>query len=66
MEEDKVWQITMRGRLGYGCETGVAAENARNSEEAMSIARMMFPELTVVSAELLDAEVTIAKLSTPS
>lgn len=65
MEAEMIWLVEMRGSLGYGCETGVSKANANNEAEAMSIAAMMFPEMRIVSAKLLDAEVMVARPSRP-
>lgn len=46
------WKVTMRGRGGYTCETGVGDGNAGDVSEACALAAHMFPEMVVVGAEL--------------
>lgn len=48
-----MWRITMRGSKGYHCETLVSPDNAPTAGDAIDIATMMFPELVIVSGDLV-------------
>lgn len=39
------WHVSMKGKLGFSCRVSISQSNATTPQEAIDIARMMFPEL---------------------